>query len=52
MYRLQWCGRDGNLRFLDFKRLENAVREGLWERHFFDGVDIVDPTTGEPVELI
>lgn len=50
-YRLEWCGNDGDLKYEDFHQLVDAVREGIKIRHFFDGVEIVNAETGNPVEL-
>lgn len=49
--RVAYCGFDGNWRFVDLQSIEDACIEALRLRHFYDGVDIVDAKTGNPVEF-
>lgn len=51
MYIVQWNDQEGNLRSRRFQRLEDARLEAEYLRRHYDGVEIIDEETGEPVEL-
>lgn len=52
MYAVVWCGPDGIQQERRFFRLPGASLEALKLRHRYDGVEIVNAETGEPVELM
>lgn len=51
MYIVQWCDHEGKLRTRRFSRLEDACEEEEYLIHHYDGVEILDEDTGEPIDL-